>query len=463
MKLKALRLTAWLCIAALCAVLHCHVTAEETGYRYECVILMAAGDENGNVVNAVPAIQVRAGDGSGDTWAVCGYGITEGAAMYAAAGMSDAGGTKRAELICGDRELGIAVFCLDEAVDGSPVLTMTDLSDMRYGDEVTISGIRSEGEALYFFTVSAVLDGLDEDSGRFLTLSRENREVEALGILPVAAVQDMDGNLIGIYVDDNKTLPAAYLMEGQNIAAAPGERETEEPPQQTEPQAEEEEPDDSEDDSGDSPAGQDPEDSGNIPEEPGEGKESVNAGLYSETVEIRDEIDNLLAQADAERSRMNTIRMILIGASAAAAVMILCAAFYGRKRRMRAEGLASGREEARRKETGSDAPGISELWLEPLPGTPGERRRIPAEGLTFGRAGENSVRFDVGTQGVSARHCSLTWQNGRLLLTDLGSTYGTFPEGGSRLDRGNAVWLKEGSCFYLGSKKIGFRITGAAD
>ena len=42
-------------------------------------------------------------------------------------------------------------------------------------------------------------------------------------------------------------------------------------------------------------------------------------------------------------------------------------------------------------------------------------------------------------------------------LTDLGSSFGTLLEDGKKLS-GTSADIKAGMCFYLGSRKIGFRV-----
>ena len=63
-----------------------------------------------------------------------------------------------------------------------------------------------------------------------------------------------------------------------------------------------------------------------------------------------------------------------------------------------------------------------------------------------------------GTPGVSGRHCMLHWQNGSLMLTDLGSAYGTFLEDGRRLPAQYPMPVTPGDKFYVGSPNIVFQI-----
>lgn len=64
------------------------------------------------------------------------------------------------------------------------------------------------------------------------------------------------------------------------------------------------------------------------------------------------------------------------------------------------------------------------------------------------------VVFREGTPGVSGSHCSLSYRAAAndFILTDLGSTYGTFLSDGQRLSPNTPYYLKAGDSFYLGEK-----------
>ena len=106
---------------------------------------------------------------------------------------------------------------------------------------------------------------------------------------------------------------------------------------------------------------------------------------------------------------------------------------------------------------GETQPVQAQYRVVPLPGTPGNPREIPLQGLTFGRIPECDVVFPPDTPGVSGKHCSLRWRGGSLFLTDLGSSYGTLLEDGRKLSNESAD-LKPGMRFYLGSNKFGFQL-----
>lgn len=82
--------------------------------------------------------------------------------------------------------------------------------------------------------------------------------------------------------------------------------------------------------------------------------------------------------------------------------------------------------------------------------------RIPIQGrqILIGTSQtECQVVFRQGTPGVSRRHCSITWDgaSGDFILTDLGSSFGTFLENNQRLSQGVPYRLRAGDRFYLGA------------
>lgn len=72
---------------------------------------------------------------------------------------------------------------------------------------------------------------------------------------------------------------------------------------------------------------------------------------------------------------------------------------------------------------------------------------------------KNDLVYPSNTQGVSGVHCILILKDGVLYLQDLGSTYGTFVNGGQRLAANQPVALKIGDRFSLGSDRESFVIT----
>lgn len=70
------------------------------------------------------------------------------------------------------------------------------------------------------------------------------------------------------------------------------------------------------------------------------------------------------------------------------------------------------------------------------------------------------IIFREGTEGVSGRHCSITFDEltGEFVLTDLRSTYGTFLMNGQKLTANVPYRLKSGDGFYLGVQANGFQV-----
>lgn len=63
-----------------------------------------------------------------------------------------------------------------------------------------------------------------------------------------------------------------------------------------------------------------------------------------------------------------------------------------------------------------------------------------------------SVVYQNGTAGVSGKHCSVSFDqaSGSFILTDLGSSYGTFLQNGQKLAPNSPVFLQAGQSFYCG-------------
>jgi len=78
--------------------------------------------------------------------------------------------------------------------------------------------------------------------------------------------------------------------------------------------------------------------------------------------------------------------------------------------------------------------------------------------LRFGRNPQNQVAFPQNTKGISGSHCELSMENGRIVLRDLGSTYGTYLKTGEKINARVACELKEGDIFYLAESSQSFRV-----
>lgn len=75
--------------------------------------------------------------------------------------------------------------------------------------------------------------------------------------------------------------------------------------------------------------------------------------------------------------------------------------------------------------------------------------------VLIGRAAECGIVFQPGTPGISARHCSIAFDEatGDFLLTDMRSTYGTYLASGQKATPGVAIRLRPGDSFYLGERE----------
>lgn len=88
----------------------------------------------------------------------------------------------------------------------------------------------------------------------------------------------------------------------------------------------------------------------------------------------------------------------------------------------------------------------------------GQTYRLSGEGLMIGRDHDCAIRFACETPGISRHHCSVRWQQGALMLTDLNSAYGTYLADGRKLPPQYPVQLAAGSRFYLANTEYMFQI-----
>ena len=83
---------------------------------------------------------------------------------------------------------------------------------------------------------------------------------------------------------------------------------------------------------------------------------------------------------------------------------------------------------------------------------------IGERGILIGRETDCAIRFDASTPGISRHHCSIRWQQGALMLTDLESAYGTFLSDGRKLPPQFPTQVGAGTRFYLGDRRNLFQI-----
>ncbi len=92
-------------------------------------------------------------------------------------------------------------------------------------------------------------------------------------------------------------------------------------------------------------------------------------------------------------------------------------------------------------------------------------RKLPVEGeLLIGRdASMCQLVYSGADKNISGVHCKVQDAGGHLLLTDMGSTNGTFLDSGVRLSPYEPQSLEAGQCFYLGEKGNLFRVCAAEE
>ncbi len=88
----------------------------------------------------------------------------------------------------------------------------------------------------------------------------------------------------------------------------------------------------------------------------------------------------------------------------------------------------------------------------------GQNYGIGPNGVLLGRDVDCTIRFAENAGGISRHHCALRWQQGALVLVDLGSTYGTFLGDGRQLPPNYPTSVAAGSRFYLGTPDYLFEI-----
>ena len=89
----------------------------------------------------------------------------------------------------------------------------------------------------------------------------------------------------------------------------------------------------------------------------------------------------------------------------------------------------------------------------------GKRYMIPTNGkVVVGRAADCGVIIPTGTAGVSAHHCEVWVEGHKAYVSDLGSTYGTFVEPGTRLTSGQTYGLQINQRFWLGDRAESYQI-----
>lgn len=415
---------------------------------YDCLLQVYGVDAAAeNIVSTCVGVQVQAGDGSGATWAVADYGVTAGATYYAVVDAKDADSSTVAELIAADADSGIAVFRLDSRIESCTAPAMATLDAVSTEDVLAVAGLGKKEDSNYFFSRMVRITDLTTRNG-YSVLSLEdggNASLSEYEVYPMGALMTNTNEVIGFYTGNYRALPAGYIMPS---ADGIGTLETG-------------------NGGNNDPSGGD---TGGGPDDGASGSPEDSSGSVPfSTVETPSDVKELVDRAKTERRQAAILRAVLIVASLAAAGGIIAFALLkSRKSRTAASApqVDSGpippqpmgkTEYVGGQEYGKTESALSHVRVVPLPGTPGAPREVPPQGLTFGRDPACDVIFPPDAGGVSGHHCKLSWDGGTLHLTDLGSSFGTLLEDGRRLS-GSAEKVAAGTCFYLGSRKIGFTI-----
>ena len=88
----------------------------------------------------------------------------------------------------------------------------------------------------------------------------------------------------------------------------------------------------------------------------------------------------------------------------------------------------------------------------------GQVYSVAPQGLIVGRDNDCAVRFPSNQPGVSRHHCSVRWEGGMLMLTDLGSSHGTFLQNGTRLSPQYPTPIPVNTQFSLANSGIAFQV-----
>lgn len=430
-----------LCILALILCFNQPASATgETNY-FDCTVFLYGFDSAvENITASCSAIQIQAGDGSGDTWVVASYGVTSGSTYYLATDPYDSSVGSVAELIMRDAESGVVVFRLDSPLTSRTAPALRTLDGLNVGDSAVVAGVADDSDGMFLFSRGVTLQGLADQSGYTrLQLEDGSYPLSELDILPIGAVMsDMD-EVIGFYLEGYQALPAGYIMSNAGGIGNLGNGE--------------------------------PEPSSPEPADPEPGSDGEKPAYTLESIQTNTGTQVLLEQARAQQGQTRVLQIVLIAAAGiVAAGIIAFAVVRNRKKAGSQAGTPKtadtggnpapdfGKTEYIGGESyGETQPVQTQYRVVPLPGTPGNPQEIPIQGLIFGRNPECDVVFPPDTPGVSGKHCSLRWRGGSLFLTDLGSSFGTLLEDGRKLSNESAD-LKPGMRFYLGSRKFGFQL-----
>ena len=134
--------------------------ADETNY-FDCTVFLYGFDSAvENITASSSAIQIQAGDGSGDTWVIASYGVTGGSTYYLATDPYDSSVGSVAELIMGDAESGVAVFRLDSPLTSRTAPALRTPDGLNVGDSAVVAGVADDSDGMFLFSRGVTLQGL---------------------------------------------------------------------------------------------------------------------------------------------------------------------------------------------------------------------------------------------------------------------------------------------------------------
>lgn len=183
------------------------------------------------------------------------------------------------------------------------------------------------------------------------------------------------------------------------------------------------------------------------------GSQAVSNSYYALRIKYaKDALDDLSVRYDVYTPDSSPV-LLIVAIVAAVAVVAVILVVVLRKKKPGPIGGEGG--------SGPVPAGTTELRLQGQSGVFAGRRFSISGQVRIGRdPGGNDLVYPDGTPGISGHHCMVALSGGQVILTDLGSSYGTFLSGGQRLTPNQGVALRPGDRFYLGSEKETFVITG---
>ena len=301
--------------------------ADETNY-FDCTVFLYGFDSAvENITASCCAIQVQAGDGSGDAWVVASYGVTSGSTYYLATDPYDSSVSTVAELIMGDAESGVAVFRLDSPLTSRTAPVLRTLDGLNEGEGAVVAGTADDPDGMILFSRGVILQGLADQSGYTrLQLADGSYPLSELDILPIGAVMSDVDEVIGFYLEDYQALPAGYIMSDAGGIGSLGSGDPE-------------------------PGTPEPADPGSAPggEEPTYTLESIQSNTGTQA---------LLEQARAQQGQTRTLQIVLIAAAGIAAAGII--AFAVVRSRKKASSQASTSQAA---DIGGDPCNVKNAFL----------------------------------------------------------------------------------------------------